>query len=131
MIHIHCIIQHLVSSEGCAPPPLVGFVRTRQRLSTLHSNKIKVCTTIKCVYTCTMQLHVYCSCGSVMTNSYRGSLTHIQVCACVRIKASVFSLRAYIKVIAHVHCINSDSHLKDLPFSRIYEFMLLFGYGLH
>ncbi len=35
-------LQYLVSDEGCAPPPLVGFVRTRQRISTLYSNKISV-----------------------------------------------------------------------------------------
>ena len=55
-----CYIQHLISSEGCAPPPLVGFVRTRQKLSTLHSNRIEVCT-----YTDYMEDEC-CACGRVI-----------------------------------------------------------------
>lgn len=35
-------VQYLVSSSGCAPPPLVGFVRARQSFTTLHSSKILV-----------------------------------------------------------------------------------------
>ena len=35
-------MQYLVSSSGCAPPPLVGFVRARQSFTTLHSSKILV-----------------------------------------------------------------------------------------
>lgn len=48
---LHCLFtspffspfqQSLLSNESYAPPPLVGFVRTRQKFTTLHSNKIEV-----------------------------------------------------------------------------------------
>ncbi len=41
MTHIY-LLQYLISGSGCAPPPLIGFVRARQRLSTLHSNRTTV-----------------------------------------------------------------------------------------
>ena len=54
--------QFLVSNEVSAPPPLVGFVRTRQRLTSLYSRKFDVRPSLS--LSLSLSLKIKCGCVS-------------------------------------------------------------------